>query len=54
MLAEHPHVLKRLRQEILTKVGPERRPTFDDFRDMKYLKAVINGGLPSFDFIAHS
>ncbi|KAF8185162.1 cytochrome P450 [Pholiota molesta] len=42
MLAEHPHVLKRLRQEILTKIGPERRPTFDDFRDMKYLKAVIN------------
>ncbi|KAF9475907.1 cytochrome P450 [Pholiota conissans] len=42
MLAEHPKVLKRLRQEILTKIGPERRPNYDDFRDMKYLKAVLN------------
>ena len=43
MLAEHPEVLKQLRQEILTKIGPERRPNYDDFRDMKYLKAVLNG-----------
>jgi len=43
MLAEHPEVLRRLRQEILEKVGPHRRPTYDDFRDMKFLKAVING-----------
>jgi hypothetical protein len=45
MLAEHPEVLHRLRQEILEKIGPQRRPTFDDFRDMKFLKAVINGAL---------
>jgi cytochrome P450 len=43
MLAEHPEVLRRLRQEILEKIGPQRRPTYDDFRDMKFLKAVING-----------
>ncbi|KDR74352.1 hypothetical protein GALMADRAFT_250207 [Galerina marginata CBS 339.88] len=42
MLAEHPEFLRRLRQEILEKVGPQRRPTYDDFRDMKYLRAVIN------------
>jgi len=45
MLAEHPEVLRRLRQEILEKIGPQRRPTYDDFRDMKFLKAVINGAL---------
>ena len=45
MLAEHPEVLRRLRQEILEKVGSQRRPTYDDFRDMKFLKAVINGAL---------
>ena len=45
MLAEHPEVLRRLRQEILKKIGPQRRPTYDDFRDMKFLKAVINGVL---------
>ena len=45
MLAEHPEILRRLRQEILEKIGPQRRPTYDDFRDMKFLKAVINGAL---------
>jgi len=43
MLAQHPPVLHRLRQEILKQVGPHRRPTFDDFREMKFLRAVING-----------
>lgn len=42
MLAQHPDVLLRLREEILTKVGSSRRPTYDDMRDMKYLRAVIN------------
>ena len=42
-LSQHPDVLKRLRQEILDHVGPTRRPTYDDIRDMKYLRAVLNG-----------
>jgi len=42
MLAENPHILKRLRQEILETVGETRRPTFDDMKEMKYLRAVIN------------
>ncbi|KAJ7327912.1 cytochrome P450 [Mycena albidolilacea] len=42
MLAEHPEVLTRLREEILRVVGPTERPTYDDFRDMKYLRAVLN------------
>ena len=33
----------RLREEILGKVGNSRRPDYDDIRDMKYLRAVING-----------
>ncbi|KAJ7212195.1 cytochrome P450, partial [Mycena pura] len=41
-LATHPSVNARLRQEILQHVGPTRRPTYDDIRDMKYLRAVIN------------
>ncbi|KAH9929493.1 cytochrome P450 [Epithele typhae] len=41
-LAEHPNVLRRLRREILDVVGPTRRPTYDDIRSMKYLRAVIN------------
>ena len=43
MLAEHPDVLRRLREEILTKVGSDRRPTYEDIKDMRYLRAVING-----------
>ncbi|KAJ8488066.1 hypothetical protein ONZ45_g14090 [Pleurotus djamor] len=42
MLAEHPEVLKRVREEVLDKVGPTRRPTFEDMRDMKYLRAFVN------------
>jgi hypothetical protein len=42
MLAENPHILKRLREEIHEKVGETRRPTFEDMKDMKYLRAVIN------------
>lgn len=42
MLAEHPAVMRRLREEILQHVGGSRRPTYDDFRNMKYLRAVIN------------
>lgn len=42
MLAEHPTILKKLRSEILRVVGASRRPTHDDFREMKYLRAVLN------------
>ncbi|KAF7362664.1 Cytochrome P450 [Mycena venus] len=42
MLAEHPNIMTKLREEILRVVGPTQRPTFDSFRDMKYLRAVLN------------
>ncbi|KAE9399487.1 cytochrome P450 [Gymnopus androsaceus JB14] len=42
MLSQHPQILSRLREEILTAIGPSRRPTYDDLRDMKYLRAVLN------------
>lgn len=43
MLAEHPKILVKLRDEIIRKVGTTRQPTYEDFRDMKYLRAVLNG-----------
>ena len=43
MLADNPHVLHRLRQEILRVLGSEQTPTFEHVREMKYLRAVING-----------
>ncbi|KAI1783318.1 cytochrome P450 [Ganoderma leucocontextum] len=41
-LAEHPAVLERLRKEVLDVVGPTRRPTYEDIRGMKYMRAFIN------------
>ncbi|GBE84577.1 cytochrome P450 monooxygenase pc-3 [Sparassis latifolia] len=41
-LGMYPRVLERLRSEILEKVGPISRPTYQDIREMKYLRAVIN------------
>ena len=43
MLAEHPKVLERLRKEVLETVGETDRPSYDDVKDMKYMRAVING-----------
>ena len=42
-LSQYPEVLKRLRAEILERVGSSNRPTYDDIREMKYLRAVLNG-----------
>lgn len=42
-LSIYPDVLARLREEILSKVGHTRRPDYDDVKEMKYLRAVING-----------
>ncbi|KAI0337412.1 cytochrome P450 monooxygenase pc-3 [Trametopsis cervina] len=41
-LSQHPAVMARLRAEVLERVGPSRRPDYDDMREMKYLRAVIN------------
>ncbi|PCH39905.1 cytochrome P450 monooxygenase pc-1 [Wolfiporia cocos MD-104 SS10] len=47
-LASHPNVLKRLRDEILERVGSTRYPDFDDLKEMKYLRAFINETLRLF------
>lgn len=43
LLAMYPESTVRLRNEILEKVGPTRCPTYEDIREMKYLRAFING-----------
>jgi len=42
MLAEHPELARRLRDEVLDKIGSSRRPTHDDIKAMPYLRAFIN------------
>ncbi|KAJ3572591.1 hypothetical protein NP233_g2985 [Leucocoprinus birnbaumii] len=33
---------RELREEVMEKIGPNRRPEYDDLKEMKYLRAVIN------------
>lgn len=42
-LSQYPDVMKRLREEVLAKVGSARAPDYDDIRELKYLRAVLNG-----------
>ncbi|KAF5332143.1 hypothetical protein D9611_008194 [Ephemerocybe angulata] len=42
LLSKHPNVQQRLRDEVLDTIGPSKRPTFEDVKGMKYLRAVIN------------
>ena len=42
-MAQYPHVYARVREEVLNTVGPTSMPTFEDVKEMKYLRAVING-----------
>ncbi|KAG1750552.1 cytochrome P450 [Suillus paluster] len=48
LLAMHPEFLTQLREEIISKVGLTRRPTYDDIKEMKYLRAVLNETLRLF------
>jgi cytochrome P450 len=46
MLTQHPNIVRRLREEVLNKVGHDR-PTFEQMKEMKFLRAFINGALNS-------
>ncbi|KAK7745336.1 hypothetical protein SLS53_002832 [Cytospora paraplurivora] len=41
-LGRHPEVVSKLRDEILSVVGPSNTPTYTDLKDMKYLQAIMN------------
>lgn len=44
LATEKRSIFDRLRQEVLDVVGPENPlPSFEQVREMKYLRAVING-----------
>ena len=46
MLSQHPHIHHRLREEIRQCVGVGvgmSRPSYDDIKGMKFLRAFING-----------
>jgi len=43
MLAAHPDILARLRGEVLDTLGPDGKVSPENLREMKYLRAVLNG-----------
>lgn len=43
MLADHPDVFARLRNEVLESLGPNGKVNPENLREMKYLRAVLNG-----------
>ncbi|THU78314.1 cytochrome P450 [Dendrothele bispora CBS 962.96] len=42
VLTQRPDIAARLKSEISEKVGFARRPTYEDTREMKYLRAFLN------------
>ncbi|KAF8753826.1 cytochrome P450 [Rhizoctonia solani] len=48
MLAERPQIMAKLREEILSRLGTSNYPTPEDFKEMKYLRAVLNETLRLF------
>lgn len=43
MLAEHPDFLACLRKEVFDTIGPTGKVSLENLREMKYLRAVLNG-----------
>jgi len=50
MLAQHPELYARLREEVLDTIGVDGKINPDSVKEMKYLRAVLNGkqDLPAF------
>jgi len=44
-LAHYPATWAKLRQEVLSVVGPDREPTYDDLKNLKYLNHTLNEAL---------
>lgn len=51
MFAEHPEVYARVRREVLDNLGSDGKVSPDNLRDMKYLRAVLNGKQDLYAFI---
>lgn len=53
-LPRHPDVLARLREEITTIVGPDSLPTYEQLKEMKYLRAIINESQRLYPIVPHN
>ena len=53
-LSLQPHIVQKLRSEIIEKVGLERAPTYDDLKNMKYLQHVVNERLRLYPVVPYN
>jgi cytochrome P450 len=53
-LSIDPAITAKLRQEILSTVGSERQPTYDDLKNMKYLQHILNETLRLYPVVPYN
>ena len=53
-LSLHPDIVRKLRHEILTRLGPARAPTYADLKSMRYLQHTMNETLRHYPVIPYN
>ena len=53
-LSRHPEVVQKLRQEIVSVVGLESRPTYADLKSMRYLQHTLNETLRLYPVVPYN
>ncbi|KAF2402250.1 cytochrome P450 alkane hydroxylase-like protein [Trichodelitschia bisporula] len=53
-LSTHPDVVRKLRDEVLSTVGRDRQPTYEDLKGMKYLQHTLNETLRIYPIVPYN